>query len=158
MNTIPTRLATLQDINAVASLFDAYRQFYDLASDLTLSGDFIRQRINLQESTILVAEDTANQLVGFCQLYPTFCSLAARPICVLYDLFVTPQARKTGAGKALMFAAEQHAFSQGFARLDLSTAKSNLAAQSLYESLGWHRDTQFHGYSKTATIPAISVP
>jgi len=33
MNAITTRLATQLDIAAVASLFDAYRQFYEQESD-----------------------------------------------------------------------------------------------------------------------------
>jgi hypothetical protein len=51
-----------------------------------------------RESVILVAEDERSALVGFCQLYPSFCSVEAKPIYVLYDLFVIPSARQSGAG------------------------------------------------------------
>jgi ribosomal protein S18 acetylase RimI-like enzyme len=64
-------------------------------------------------------------------------------------LFVAPEARKTGAGRALLVAAHEHAKAHGFARLDLSTAKNNLAAQALYESLGWARDEVYFSYSRT---------
>lgn len=57
-------------------------------------------------------------------------------------------ARKTGAGRALLQAADQHAGCQGVARLDLTTAKTNLAAQSVYASLGWVRDKVFYACSK----------
>jgi ribosomal protein S18 acetylase RimI-like enzyme len=80
-------------------------------------------------------------------MYPTFCSVAAAPILVLYDLFVTSAARRTGAGKALLLAAHAYAQQAGVVRMDLSTAKNNLAAQALYESLGWKKDTQFFTYS-----------
>ena len=73
--------------------------------------------------------------------------IAAR-IGVLYDLFVDPSVRKSGAGKALMLAAHEYAAQHGFARLDLTTAKTNLAAQGLYESLGWVRDEVFYSYNK----------
>ena len=33
--------------------------------------------------------------------------------------------------------------------MELSTAKDNTVAQSLYESLGWVRDQAFFVYSKT---------
>ena len=82
-------------------------------------------------------------------MYPTFCSVAAASIYILYDLFVLPEIRKSGAGKALLLAAEQHAAREGFARMDLTTAKTNLRAQSLYESLGWIRDEDFYTYSKS---------
>jgi ribosomal protein S18 acetylase RimI-like enzyme len=45
-------------------------------------------------------------------------------------------------------AAEEHARLRGCARLELKTARSNVTAQSLYESLGWVRDKLFYGYSK----------
>jgi ribosomal protein S18 acetylase RimI-like enzyme len=81
-------------------------------------------------------------------MYPTFCSVEAAPIYVLYDLFVLPEARKFGAGRALLQAAEARAAADGKARIDLTTAKSNLDAKSLYESLGWVRDEIFDAYSK----------
>lgn len=149
MHNISTRLAQLQDVEAVAPLFDAYRQFYDQKSDPAWAAAFLAQRLQKNESILLLAEDAESSILGFCQLYPTFCSVAAAPIHVLYDLFVTPAARKAGAGKALLLAAEQQARQAGSARMDLTTAKTNLTAQSLYRSLGWVRDEVFHTYSKS---------
>jgi ribosomal protein S18 acetylase RimI-like enzyme len=98
-----------------------------------------------------VAQNSDEKLIGFCQIYPSFCSVAAAKIGVLYDLFVDNSARKTGAGRALMLAAHEYAATNGMARLDLSTAKDNLTAQALYESLGWQRDEIFYAYSKEIT-------
>ena len=148
MSNLSTRIATASDIPAVASLFDGYRQFYAQAPDLALATAYIRDRISKNESVILVAE-AQGVIIGFCQLYPTFCSVEAKPIYSLYDLFVAPAARKLGVGKALLLAAEQHAVQNGFARMDLTTAKTNVPAQALYESLDWQRDEVFYAYSKT---------
>ncbi|SFU63099.1 Ribosomal protein S18 acetylase RimI [Polaromonas sp. YR568] len=156
MSVVSVRLAGLPDLPAVAALFDAYRQFYEQPADAALALQFIGERMRNRESVILVAQamqqvtGAEGSLVGFCQLYPSFCSVIAQPICTLYDLYVAPQARKTGAGRALMLAAHAHAQANGFARLDLSTAKTNHAAQALYESLGWVRDDVFLVYNKTA--------
>jgi ribosomal protein S18 acetylase RimI-like enzyme len=144
------RLATLPDLPAVAALFDAYRQFYEQPADAALALRFIGERMRRQESVILLAQ-AAGSIVGFCQLYPGFCSVIAQPIYTLYDLYVAPEARQTGAGRALMLAAHEHARQHGFARLDLSTAKTNHAAQALYESLGWVRDEVFLVYNKTVS-------
>ncbi len=142
------RPATIADLNQLAQLFDAYRQFYEQAPDIALANTFIAERLDKQESVIFIAEDGEKQLTGFCQIYPSFCSVAAVKIGVLYDLFVETSVRKTGAGKALMLAAHEYAKNNGFARLDLSTAKNNFAAQALYESLGWVRDEIYFSYSK----------
>ena len=136
----------MADLAKVANLFDQYRQFYEQAPDIALATKFIGERINSQESVILVAEHNG-ELMGFCQLYPTFCSVAAARIAVLYDLFVTKTARKMGLGAALMLAARAYASEHGYARLDLSTAKTNTNAQALYKSLGWQRDEEFYHYS-----------
>ena len=155
MSGLSIRLAALPDLAAVAALFDAYRQFYEQPADAGLALHFIGERMRRQESVILVAQsaEAADSIVGFCQLYPSFCSVIAQPICTLYDLFVAPDARKSGAGRALMQAAHEHAKQHGFARLDLSTARTNDKAQALYESLGWVRDEVFLYYNK-AVSPA----
>lgn len=149
MTLITTRLATLEDLPRVAPLFDAYRQFYEQPADLALATRYMQDRIRRDESLILLAEDESGESVGFCQLYPTFCSVAARPVMTLYDLFVTPAARRRGAAKALLMAADTLAVRRGVARLDLSTARSNVDAQALYTSLGWARDDVFLTFSKS---------
>lgn len=148
MNAVHIRLATPADTDAIAPLFDAYRQFYEQAPDLAVAHAFIAQRLERAESVVLLALDASGSPIGFCQLYPTFCSVEAAPIYTLYDLFVDPGARKTGAGRSLMMAAEATARAHGKARMDLTTAHTNTAAQSLYESLGWVQDTVFRAYTR----------
>ena len=148
MSTVHTRIANLQDLATVAALFDAYRQFYEQPADLALATQFIAARMQNNESVILLAQDDDAHALGFCQLYPTFCSVEAQPIYTLYDLFVSPQHRKSGAGRQLLLAAEALAKARGMARMDLTTAKTNLPAQRLYASLGWVRDEIFFAYNR----------
>ena len=144
---ITTREARQSDIPGIAELFDQYRQFYEQPPDFALAQAFITERLSNRESVILVAERDDGRMLGFCQLYPTFCSVEAKPIYVLYDLFVHSSARMSGAGKNLLKAAEARAAADGKVRMDLTTAKTNKTAQSLYESLGWVRDEVFFSYS-----------
>ena len=148
MPKIKTRLAEAKDLDAVAALFDGYRQFYEKPADLALARRYLEERFRRKESVILIAEDEAGEIVGFTQLYPAFCSVLAARTFVLYDLFVAPAARGTGAGRALMEVAEAHCRDAGAARMELETAKTNRIGQSLYESCGWKRDELFYKYSK----------
>jgi ribosomal protein S18 acetylase RimI-like enzyme len=146
---IEIRTATEYDTEQTAALFDAYRQFYQQPPDLAAARRFIHDRIQNNDSIILVATTTKRDVIGFCQLYPTFCSVLAKPIYVLYDLFVTPPARNSGAGRALLTRAGELAEQNGIARIDLSTARTNQSAQKLYESMGWVRDNVFCVYNLT---------
>lgn len=149
MSQVRTRLARVKDLDAVAHLFDLYRQFYQQKPDLRLARRYLGERFRRKQSVIYVAEDARGRIVGFTQLYPTFCSVRAAHTFVLYDLFVDPEARRTGAGRALMQAAEAHCRKKGAARMELSTAKTNIPGQTLYESLAWIRDDHFYVYQKS---------
>jgi ribosomal protein S18 acetylase RimI-like enzyme len=141
------RTATPADADTIAPLFDAYRQFYEKAHDMAGARRFIAERLERGESVILLAVDASGGAAGFCQLYPTFCSVEAASIYTLYDLFVAPDARRTGTGRSLLVAAHATARAHGKVRMDLTTAHTNDAAQALYESLGWTHDTVFRAYS-----------
>ena len=84
------RQAGLEDVDAIAPLFDAYRQFYEQPSDKVVAADFIQERLSRSESIILLATSTEDQAFGFCQIYPSFCSVIAQPIGVLYDCLSIP--------------------------------------------------------------------
>jgi ribosomal protein S18 acetylase RimI-like enzyme len=149
MPAIKTRLATLDDLDGIAPLFDSYRQFYEQPPDPARARSYLEERMRRNESVIYVAEDENGNPVGFTQLYPTFCSVRLAHTYVLYDLFVSKAARGRGAGRRLMEAAEAHAAKTGAARMELSTARTNAVGQSLYESQGWVRDDTFLVYGKS---------
>ena len=86
-------------LELATELFDAYRQFYGQTSDPTAALEFLAARMQQGESVMLLAmrDDSA---IGFTQLYPTFCSVAAQRIFVLYDLYVRSDVRDQGIGCA----------------------------------------------------------
>ena len=147
MSALAIRQASLDDLDSLAPLFDAYRRFYEQPGDVALASAYLHERLERGESTIFVAE-ADGQLLGFCQLYPTWCSVAAARIFVLYDLFVDDDARRGGVGRALMLAAQTFGRATGAVRIDLSTARTNARAQALYESLGWQRDDVYLVYNR----------
>ena len=152
MSDATIRRAGHNDLAALAALFDEYRQFYGESRDLELARRFLQARMTKNESVIFLAEHSDGEVLGFCQLYPSFCSLAAAPIYVLYDLFTRPQDRQRGIAGSLLDHAERHARDNGFVRLELSTARDNRTAQKLYHNKGWVRDEVFLHYGK-ATLP-----
>ena len=136
---------TSEDVERIAPLFDAYRQFYKQKPDLAAARRFIAERLQREESVIYLAL-RREEIVGFVQLYPCFSSTAMKRMWILNDLFVTPEARRQNAAKALMERARQWAVETKADGLWLETAVDNHPAQRLYESLGWKRDNDYYRY------------
>ena len=133
-------------LEALAGLFDQYRCFYEQASDPEACGKFIADRLRNEESVIFAAQTEDGDIVGFTQLYRSFCSVEMKELIYLYDLFVAPHARRQGVARALMDAARRYSQDRGAGRLQLETAISNRPGQALYEDLGWERDQEFYTY------------
>nr|WP_289125767.1 GNAT family N-acetyltransferase [uncultured Halomonas sp.] len=138
--------ATIHDLDALTELLDGYRQFYQQPRDIQAARAFLRQRFGQADSRILVSENSDGALTGFVQLYPGVSTVGLNSRWTLNDLFVLPECREKGTGRALMEAAPQLAREHGVARLILMTQVENERAQRLYESLGWQRNTAFYGY------------
>jgi GNAT superfamily N-acetyltransferase len=139
------RQATVSDLDGLVPLFDSYRQFYRQASEPDRIRKFLLDRFEHNQSVIFVAVKDGTA-VGFTQLYPGFSSGALARIFILNDLFVDPCARLIGTGSALLQAAAEYGRRVGALRLVLSTEVTNMPAQSLYERLGWKRNTEFYTY------------
>jgi ribosomal protein S18 acetylase RimI-like enzyme len=144
--TDSVRKATLQDLAQLAPLFDAYRQFYGQPSDLPLAHRFLGERLSREESLVLLAEGPDGDAIGFVQLYPSFTSVRTARMYILNDLFVLESARHRGVASRLLESAAELSRASGAVELRLSTAVTNIAAQRLYEAMGWQREDEFHEY------------
>jgi GNAT superfamily N-acetyltransferase len=139
MTTI-IRRADPQDLDRIAPLFDAYRQFYAQPSDLQRAHDWLQSRMQSNESVVLLAE-REGRACGFTQLYPMFSSVRTARLWILNDLFVAEDARRAGVAHALLDSAAQFAREDGAAGIMLETARDNSAARALYRSAGWNEET-----------------
>lgn len=141
--------ASPADVDAIAPLFDAYREFYKQTSDLPKARAFLGERLRQGESYVFVARELSPNRapIAFMQLYPLFSSTQMRRAWVLNDLYVTPVWRRRGVARALLLKARDFARASDAAELFLETAKDNQAAQALYEELGWEQEAVFVKYN-----------
>lgn len=139
---VVTREANLSDLVQVATLFDQYRIFYRKDSDMAGARNFLKARMEGQESTIIVAclED---RIVGFTQLFPIFSSTRMGPIYLLNDLFVHKDYRKHGIGQALIERVQLTCMQENKLGFMLETESDNTIAQGLYEKMGLIRNRNF---------------
>jgi GNAT superfamily N-acetyltransferase len=141
------RKASIDDIPELATLFDAYRVFYEKTSDVEQAIIFLSERIQKNESVIFVAENEEKQLTGFVQLYPLFSSTRMKRFWLLNDLFVAPEQRSKGISVALIDAVKELCHSTESCGMMLETAKSNIIGNNLYLKTGFVLDTAHHYYT-----------
>ena len=80
--------------------------------------------------------NSPNRLAGSALFYSTFSSFTGKPGLWLEDLYVTPEQRGHGLGKALLLALAQLAVERDCGRLEWNVLDWNESAQKLYASVG----------------------
>ncbi|MCU1672234.1 MAG: family acetyltransferase [Frankiales bacterium] len=80
--------------------------------------------------------ELAGQVVGFALWYVTFSTWKGLPGLWLEDLFVRPEARGSGLGKALLQDLARTCVARGWARFEWWVLDWNVDAQGFYRSLG----------------------
>jgi GNAT superfamily N-acetyltransferase len=137
--SVNVRRAAAADLDAIAPLFDAYRQFYGQPADAARARTWLSERLQSGESVVLLAERDGRS-TGFVQLYPMFSSVRTARLWILNDLFVASDARRCGVARALLDAAARFARDDGAAGLMLETGRDNAPARALYRAAGWQED------------------
>ena len=135
MSEILIRAPQAADEAGWRALWAGYNHFYraTVASEVTTS---LWRTLLVPSGTItglIACRD--NELIGLAHilLHPSTWSL--QPSCYLEDVFVSPAARGTGAGRALIKAASVLARARGAAQLYWHTQEFNAPARSLYDTL-----------------------
>jgi GNAT superfamily N-acetyltransferase len=77
-----------------------------------------------------------HRAVGFALYFFTYSTFLGRPTLYLEDLFVTPDTRGRGAGKALLAALARIADRRGCGRMEWTVLDWNAPAINFYERLG----------------------
>jgi GNAT superfamily N-acetyltransferase len=99
MSEVIVRQATIDDVDVLVPLFDAYRQFYRQQSNIEAARQFLLERFRFNQSVVFLAGVTGGAASGFIQLFPSFSSTRLAPIWILNDLFVAPEHRRQGVAQ-----------------------------------------------------------
>lgn len=133
-------------IDDLTQMFDRYRQFYQMDSNIAAAKQFMSDRLSLHDSIIYICY-TAGKAQGFAQIYPSFSSVAMRRTWTLNDLYVNKGERRAGVARLLLNHTLEKARQAEIFSVKLVTAKDNLIAKSLYHSLGFQQNDRFDSFS-----------
>ena len=129
------RRAEAADAEAIGRLLDAFNREFDEA---TPGADQLARRVEQLlasgELTVLLTGDGPDGL-AVLRFRPSIWSDALE--AYLAELYVAPERRGEGLGRALMEAAIELARAEGADYMDLGTGEDDTAARALYESLGF---------------------
>lgn len=78
-----TRKAVIEDLPQLAELFDQYRIFYHMKSDIPVAGSFLKERITHRDSEIFISEENGKlTIIPDIFIHKNAALLAAeRPVC-----------------------------------------------------------------------------
>ena len=142
--TAPTR----REIEELAEIFEQYRVHYGEAPDASRSATWLERNLNSTRFRAFVAEDKG-QFVGFATTMEVPASLRLGHFWQIRDLFVLPDQRRLGVGRALLDSIRAAAIAAGVLRLVLQTEDDNEPAHRLYAESGY---TLVEGY-RSLTLP-----
>jgi GNAT superfamily N-acetyltransferase len=128
-------LATAADAPTFGRLLHAFNSEY---GEPEPAADVIAERaaplIENGEVTVLFAGEGPD---GFAELRFRLSLYTGALDAYLEELYVVPERRGHGLGRALLEAAMQHGRERGAARIDLNMSATDIAARALYESSGF---------------------
>lgn len=99
-----------------------------------------RRILSSGDGAVVVADDRAGRIVGFCSVMPSRDADASPTTGEIAAIYVDPEHSRRGLGTALLADAFEHAASRGFTTLTLWVLDGNHRAQRFYESRGFSRD------------------
>jgi len=131
------RTATADDGPTICRLIRALAEYEQLSHEVILDENQLREHLfgPRPYAEVLLAEDKG-EVVGFALFFHNYSTFQGRPGLYLEDLFVRPEYRGKGHGKALLRAVARLAVERGCGRLEWSVLNWNEAAIGFYRSLG----------------------
>ena len=137
MSDIVIRTAQADDIDTIQAFILALADYERLAHEVKADRETLARYLFGERpmAEVLIAE-AEGAAVGFALFFPNFSTFEGRPGLYLEDLFVLPEARGLGAGRALLSRLAALAIERGCARLEWSVLDWNEPSIAFYRALG----------------------
>jgi len=148
--TVQIRPGLLEDVPLIAELIQALARYEKLEHEVVMTEEKLTTHLfgERRYAETLIAED-GDQPVGFALFFHSFSTFLAQPGLYLEDLFVVPERRGAGIGRALLERLAQVAIDRGCGRLEWAVLNWNQDAIRFYERLGAKPNSEWTVYRLT---------
>ena len=135
------RSAELRDLAAIHALIRALAEYEKLLDAAQASESDLREALFCERPRVFCevaewSEDGHAEPVGMALWFYNYSTFRGRHGIYLEDLFVRPERRGRGIGKALLLRLAERCVTEGLARLEWSVLDWNEPAIAFYRSLG----------------------
>ncbi len=143
------RFATAADSQIIHDFITCLAEYENMTDQVTATPETIRQSLfERNEAETLLAEEHGIP-VGFALFFKNYLTFLGKANMFLEDLFVKPEHRNKGYGKALFRCLATIARQRGYSRLDWNCLDWNTPSINFYLSLGAHPLNQWTTYRLT---------
>ncbi len=150
-DAIRVRPAVAADAEVFLSLVDALADYEKLARPTAEARErLLRDGFGPAPRFHPYLAELEGQPVGYAITFETYSSFLALPTLYLEDLFVLPEARGRGVGRAFFRLLAAEAVRRGCGRIEWAVLDWNQLAIDFYERLGARRMSEWYSYRLTA--------
>jgi GNAT superfamily N-acetyltransferase len=139
------RPATEHDADLLVQFILDLAKYERMHGGCTVTADSLREQLfGAHPAAEAIIAEYNGEPQGFAIFFPTFSTFAAKPKLYLEDLFVNPEARGKGIGKALLMHLVQIASERNYRAVEWAVLDWNEPAIGFYKKLGavvmddWH--------------------
>ena len=131
------RAATVDDVPQILKFICALAEYEKLAHEVTANEPLLHATLfgPSPAAKVLIAE-WEGVSAGFALYFNNYSTFLAKPGIYLEDLFVFPEYRGKGIGKALLVALAKQCVANNYGRLEWSVLDWNTPAIEFYQSMG----------------------
>jgi GNAT superfamily N-acetyltransferase len=135
--TLAIRLASGADVPTIADLIRGLARYEKLEQEVTMTEELLAKNLfGAQRFAETLLAEESGEPIGFALFFHNFSTFLGLPGIYLEDLYVVPEHRGHGVGRALLKELARIAVERGCGRLEWAVLDWNRDAIGFYERLG----------------------
>jgi GNAT superfamily N-acetyltransferase len=134
--TLRIEPASERDVPLLLKLIKDLADYERLSHAVSATEATLRESLFVKRAAEAVVAYADDEPVGFALFFQTFSTFVGVPGMYLEDIFVAPEWRRRGFGKALLAHLAKIAVERGYGRVEWSVLDWNMSAIGFYEKIG----------------------
>jgi len=136
---VAIRAVSEEDVEALFGLILELASYEKLSDEVAGDAEVLRRSLFEERTAEALLAELDGEAVGYAILCGTFSSFECKGGIWIEDIFVRPQSRKAGIGRALFARVAALAVERGFPRVEWAALDWNELALGFYDRLGARR-------------------